>query len=254
MAAVTIEAVGCARVVTVSRPERRNALDPATLTELRDAAKSLRADPGCRGIVLTGDPSTGVFLSGGDLQALASVRTAGGAKAMAAKAHSAVDMLRSVGVPLLAAVRGDTYGGGCELATACDYRVAEEGVRFQWVQLRFAVTTGWGGASGLLDLVPRGTAMRWLLSAESVTAEEAKAEGFVDALVPKGEAMDHALRFIEGVGRHPKGAVRRMLTLLRESGRMQEHAARRLEGGHFARAWASTEHHAAVERFLSRRG
>lgn len=250
---VTVAARGAARVITVDRPQRRNALDPAALTALGDAARSLRGDRDARAVVLTGAPGVGVFLSGGDLQVLKDVRTARAARAMARTAHAAVDALRALGLPLVAAIHGDAFGGGCELAAACDYRIAEEGVRFHWVQARFAVTTGWGGTANLLELVPRGTAARWLLTASPVPVAEAHAAGFVDAVVPAGAALDAAVTFAERVAAHPRGGVARLLTLLRASGRLGPAEARALELKEFGAAWATDEHHDAVAAFLARR-
>lgn len=249
---VTVRAEGPARVVTVDRPHRRNSLAPETLTALRDAAVALRRDPTVRGIVLTGAPGVGVFLSGGDLEALAGVKTARGARNLARAAYAAIDALRSVGVPLVAAVHGDAYGGGCELAAACDYRVAERHVRFHWVQARFAVTTGFGGASHLLDLVPRGVATRWLLTAEPVDCAEAHAAGFVDAVTDAGESVSEALALVDAVAVQPRMAVRRMLSLLRESGRLGPKQARTLELDQFGKSWATHDHQEAVARFLHR--
>ncbi len=254
MTAVTVRAhrEGAACVLTVDRPTRKNSLDPATLAALGDAARALAGDVTVRAVVLTGAPSAGVFLSGGDLQALVEVRTADEARAMASTAHAAVDALRALGVPLVAAVNGDAFGGGCELAAACDYRVCDAGVRFHWVQARFAVTTGWGGASNLVDLVARGTAVRWLLAGRAVPVDEALAAGFADEVVPAGTCVARAVAFAAEVAQHPREASSRMLTLLRESSRMGRGDARALELREFGEAWSTDDHHAAVARFLSR--
>ncbi|MDB4932684.1 MAG: Enoyl-CoA hydratase/isomerase [Myxococcaceae bacterium] len=241
---------GAAQVLRINRPDRKNALDPETFAELRAHADALRSVPGVRGVIITGEAAGGVFVSGGDLKALKDVRTARGAREMARKAHATLDALRELGVPLVAAVAGDALGGGCELAAACDYRVAEAQVRFHWVQARYGVTTGWGGAANLLELVPRGTAMRWLLTTDPVGADEAHAAGFVDAVVKQGEALDHARDFVQRVARQPKAGLRRMVFLLRETARLDARRARVLELDHFGRSWATTDHHDAVARFL----
>lgn len=249
---VKVHRDGAACVLVVDRPERKNALDPATLTALGDAAWSLAGDASVRAVVLTGAPGVGVFLSGGDLRELASVRTAEEARAMASVAHAAVDGLRALGVPIVAAVNGDAYGGGCELAAACDYRICDDGVRFHWVQTRFAVTTGWGGASNLLDMVPRGVALRWLLEGRPVPVDEAHAAGFADEIVPIGTSLTRAVTFAHHVARNGREATARMLTLLRESGRLSRAEARALELREFGASWATEEHHDAVTAFLAR--
>lgn len=250
---VTLTSEGDARVIVVDRPERRHALDLASLADIAAIARALRSDRGMRGVVLASTPGVGVFLSGGDLQELASVTTARGARDFAAVAAKAWDGLLALGVPVVAAIGGDTYGGGCEAAAACDYRVADRGARFQWVQARFAITTGWGGAANLLTLVPRGTATRWLLTAAPVGAEEAHREGFVDELVDDGHARARAVAFVHEVARSPRPGVARMLRLLREGRGLTVSESKRLERKHFARSWASPEHHEAVRGFLARR-
>lgn len=250
---VTLESEGDARIIVVDRPERRHALDLASLTEIASIARALRADRAMRGVVLASTPGVGVFLSGGDLQELAAVKTARGARDFAALAAKAWDGLLALGVPVVAAVGGDAYGGGCEAAAACDYRVADRSARFQWVQARFAITTGWGGAANLLTLVSRGTATRWLLAASPVGADEAHREGFVDELVDEGHARARAVAFVHEVARSPKTGVARMLRLLREGRGLTLTESKRLERKHFARSWASPEHHEAVRGFLARR-
>jgi enoyl-CoA hydratase len=250
---VVVHSVGPARIITIHRPERRNALAPETLNALRKVAEDLRDDHSVRGVVLTGATGVGVFLSGGDLQELAGIKTAKQAKLMARKAHAAVDALRALGVPLVAAVHGDAFGGGCELAAACDYRIAEGGVRFHWVQARFAVTTGWGGTANLLKLVSRSTCLRWLLTALPVTAEECLTEGFVDEIVATGTSIARAIAWIDAVAVHPREASIRMLQLVRKSGDLSAKKARKLELKHFSTAWANDAHHQAVEVFLKRK-
>jgi enoyl-CoA hydratase len=243
---------GAARVLTVNRPALRNALDLSTLRAFKAVARDLRRDPDARGVVLTGSAAAGVFLSGGDLRALQRVRTARAARSLALDAHAAVEALQGTGLPLLAAIHGDAYGGGCELAAACDLRVAEAHARFHWVQVRMGVTTGWGGAARLLELVPRGTALRWLLTGQPVGAPEAQSAGFVDVLAPRGEAEATAVALVEAVARNPRRSVARMLRLLRETPRLDAAGARTLELDLFGRGWASREHHDAVAAFLQR--
>lgn len=250
---VTLVAEGDARVVVVDRPARRHALDLASLREIAAIARSLRGDRGARGVVLASTPGVGVFLSGGDLQELVEVKSARGARDFAELAASAWDGLLALGVPVVAAVSGDTFGGGCEAAAACDYRVVERASRFHWVQARFAITTGWGGTANLLDLVPRGVATRWLLTTSPVSAEEAHAAGFADELVDDGRARARAVAFVHEVATVPREGVTRALQLLRGSQGMSKNDAKRLERKHFARSWASRAHEDAVRGFLTRR-
>ncbi|MBI5516962.1 MAG: enoyl-CoA hydratase/isomerase family protein [Deltaproteobacteria bacterium] len=249
---LVLTAEGPARVLTVHRPHRKNALDLSTLRAFKAMARDLRRDKEARGVILTGSPEGGVFLSGGDLRALEGVRTARAARSLALDAHAAVDALLATGLPLLAAIHGDAFGGGCELAAACDLRVCEAQARFHWVQVRFGVTTGWGGAARLLELVPRGVALRWLLTGQPVEAREARDVGFVEVLCARGEALAEAVGLVRAIARSPRRSVARMLRLLRETPRLDRAGALGLELDLFGRGWASKEHRDAVAAFLRR--
>lgn len=250
---LTVRAEGPIAVLTVDRPARRNALDLDTLDALGDAARAMQREGAVKAVVLTGSADGGGFIAGGDLQVLHAVKSARGARAFAKRAHASVDALRRLGVPLIAAVCGDAHGGGCELAAACDLRVVERQARFVWAQLNFAVTTGWGGAARLAQTVSPGTAVRWLLSADPVSADEAHAAGFADALAAPGEGLAVALAQAARFVRHDRHALRHMLTLLRETPSRGPAAARALELEHFGRSWASPAHAEAVASFLARR-
>lgn len=250
-ATVELEARGPARIVRIVRPERRNALDRATLRALGRVARQVARDPAARALVLTGTEPA--FAAGGDLRELARVRSAAGARSVAREGRDAIDALRAAGVPLIAAINGDAHGGACELAAACDYRIIEAHARFHWVQGRFAVTTAWGGTARLLELVGPGVAARWLLTAASVSAHEALHAGLVDEVVDRGEALARACALAEQIAAVPRATTRRQLALLRGAASVWREAARAEELRAFAQSWISREHQDAVERFMNRR-
>lgn len=247
---VAIESRGTVRIVRVDRTDRLNALNTATLRELARAARSIRRDTAARGIVLTGTGRT--FIAGGDLYEFGRVRTAAGARRIAALGHDAIDALRETGLPLVAAVNGDAYGGGCEIAAACDLRVVERHVRFHWVQGRLAVTTGWGGTARLVQLVGTAIATQWLLSARVVDAMEAARVGFADQIVDTGASVDAACAMVESMAAVPKDTLRRQLALIRVVHAQSSDEARMAEMRAFGRCWVSREHREAMARFLSR--
>lgn len=249
---VSLAAHGAARVLTVERPERRNALDRATLRGLARAARAAARDPDARGIVITGRGT--VFVAGGDLHELARLRGRAGGRRVADLGHATLDALRAAGLPLVAAVHGDAFGGGCELAAACDYRVVERTARFHWVQGRYAITTAWGGTARLCELVGPAVAMRWLLGARTVDAAEAQAAGFADELVEPGGAVGAACALVETFTALTGATVRAQLALIRAMHGASRDEARMLEQRAVARTWASRDHHDAVARALARLG
>jgi enoyl-CoA hydratase len=244
---VTLRAVGAARVITVDRAHARNALDSATLRAMIEAARACETDSSARAIVLSAAPPT--FVAGGDLREFGALVGPAGGRAVSRKGHAMIDALLATELPLVAAVDGDAYGGGCELAAACDVRIAHEQASFHWVQGRLSVTTGWGATARLSALVGAGTAARWLLGAQTVTAREAHACGFVDVLSLEATALERALAWSEGVAAIDPIVTRAQLRMLRRGARRAEREARSLEERSFSACWALPSHEDAVRRF-----
>ena len=198
--------------------------------------------------------TNGFFSAGGDLRAFANVTTSREAREIAKLGRGFIDAFRSLGIPLVAAINGHAFGGGCELATACDVRIMEQGAKLHWVQGRMAVTTGWGGTARLVAIVGPGTAARWLLATATVDSASADAAGFVDAVVAAGESVDAACTWLDSVALVPAAASRAQLALIREARDRSEAVALASETRAFVRLWNSEAHHQAVTRFLDRGG
>jgi hypothetical protein len=149
---VRVDQRGHARLVTVSRPEKKNALDLRTADALREAIDDAAGDDEVRGIVLMGEGN--VFLSGGDLGEIArALEEADGAERV-------LEMGRLLGaierapVPVVAAVTGDVYGGGCELVLLCDFVIVEASAGFSFRHARMGLSPAWGGARSVSPPAP----------------------------------------------------------------------------------------------------
>ncbi|BBW96807.1 enoyl-CoA hydratase/isomerase family protein [Geobacillus icigianus] len=167
---------------TICRPEKRNAINFAVMEALEEAMKRAAADEHVKVFAITGAGGE-AFCSGGDLHEFGHLRGAE-AKQMLTRMGELLYKLLTFPKPTVALVNGTAIGGGCELATACDIRLVKEGSRIGFVQGRLGITTGWGGASMLFAKLPYGQALDVLLRAELMTAEEMKARGWTDAIVP----------------------------------------------------------------------
>ena len=250
MGTVDLESRGPVRIVRIVRPEARNALDLAMMRGLREAAKTIRRDRESRAVVITG--CDGIFAAGGDLRAFSRVKSADGGRRIARRGHEVIDAFIALGVPIVAALNGDAFGGGCELATACDYRIMESQARLHWVQGRFAVTTAWGATGRLVNSVGAGVAARWLLTAAVVSAREAAAVGYAHEEVATGTSLEAAVAWCERVAVIPRSTTRRQLGLIRATGGRSPDESRELEMRVFGEGWGSRVHHEAVARFLAR--
>ncbi|MED3785278.1 enoyl-CoA hydratase/isomerase family protein [Geobacillus stearothermophilus] len=170
---------------TICRPEKRNAVNFVVMEALEGALSEAEADERVKIFAITGAGDE-AFCSGGDLHEFGPLRGAE-AKQMLTRMGEVHYRLLTFPKPTAALVNGAAMGGGCELATACDFRFVKEGSRIGFIQGRLGITTGWGGASMLFGKLPYARALDLLLRAEPMTAEDMEACGWADAVL----AADH---------------------------------------------------------------
>lgn len=170
--------------VTVNRPEKLNALNDATISELGVVIDDVRTRRDVAGLILTG--AGRAFVAGADIAELAS-QTSATARARAARGQGIFRRIETSPKPVIAAVNGFALGGGCELAMACHVRVASDTAKFGQPEVKLGLLPGYGGTQRLPRLVGRGRALRLLLTGETVDAAEALRIGLVDCVVPAAE-------------------------------------------------------------------
>ena len=191
-------------LVTIDRPEARNALSFALLADLAEALEALDADPACRAIVITGSGEK-AFAAGADIVELADQTP----ERLAAEGHfNAWDRIGVIGLPIIAAVRGYALGGGCELAMACDMIVAGDDAQFGQPEIRLGVMPGAGGTQRLTRAVGTALAMELILTGRTLDAQEAKSAGLVTVVVPAEETVNAALDLAATIATMPPLAVR----------------------------------------------
>jgi enoyl-CoA hydratase len=194
---VRYERTGPVAVVTIDRPERRNAIDRATAEGLYHAWQEFDADPEARVGILTG--ADGVFCAGADLVAFDLEETAEGWLGICRL---------SVSKPTIAAVAGPCVAGGLELALWCDLRVAGADAVFGCFERRFGVPLADGGTQRLPRIVGLSRALDMILTGRAVAAEEAFRIGLADRLVAKGEELAEARRLAEAIAAFPQDTMR----------------------------------------------
>jgi enoyl-CoA hydratase len=177
-------------LVTINRPEKRNALSAEVIVELDDAFDRISAEAGIRGAILTGAGEK-AFVAGADVQELVALSTAE-AREYARRGQAAFRKLETLGKPSVAAVNGYALGGGMELAMACAVRFASENAQFGQPEVKLGLIPGFGGTQRLPRLVGRGRAVEMLLSGEPVGAAEALRIGLVSAVVPQADLLSYS--------------------------------------------------------------
>jgi enoyl-CoA hydratase len=196
---VRYERRGAAALVTIARPERRNAVDGPTAAALDDAFARLCADDGARVLVLTGEGAE-AFCAGADLKALDTLDpdAPGGPLGFTRRASPK---------PTIAAVSGWCLAGGLELALWCDLRIASETATFGCAERRWGVPLIDGGTQRLPRVVGLGRALDLVLTGRMVAAQEALAMGLANEVVPRGTAVERALALAETIAAFPQATM-----------------------------------------------
>jgi enoyl-CoA hydratase len=203
---VRIEMDGPVAVITISRAERRNAVDGPTAEELRAAFETFEADDALDVAVLTG--SGGTFCAGADLTAIGDPERGNRAEATG-RAHGPMGPTRMIFTkPVIAAVEGHAVAGGLELACMCDMRVAAETAVFGVFCRRWGVPLIDGGTVRLPRIVGQGHAMDMILTGRPVSAHDALAMGLANRIVPEGQALATARKLAKEIAAFPQACLR----------------------------------------------
>lgn len=236
-------------LVTIDRPEARNALSFALLDELADALEALQDDPACRVIVLTGAGER-AFAAGADIVELADQTPA---RLDAEGRFGAWDRIWAIEPPLIAAVRGFALGGGCELAMSCDMIVAGDDAQFGQPEIRLGVMPGAGGTQRLPRAVGSGLAMELILTGRTMGATEAKTAGLVTRVVPAETTVDAALALADEIAAMPPLAARAAKQSIRAAAELPLAAGLREERIAFFNLFATDDQREGMTAFMEKR-
>jgi len=190
---ILVEKKNSIAYVTVNRPKVLNALNTATMEELRAAFTDIKSDASIRVAILTGAGEK-AFVAGADIGELARQDAVSG-KEYAHRGQSVLDLIENLGKPVIACINGFALGGGCELAMACTMRLASDNAKLGQPEVKLGIIPGYGGTQRLSRLVGKGLAMQMVLAGEIITAAEAHRIGLVNEvtaaaeLIPRAEAI-----------------------------------------------------------------
>jgi enoyl-CoA hydratase/carnithine racemase len=200
---VTQEHDGHVAVVRLNRPDALNAMSPQLMAELIETLDALDVGLEVRAVVLAG--SDRAFAAGADLKAM---RDRDLATVLTQEANRFWSRLAAIEVPLIAAVSGYAFGGGCELALACDMIVASETAVFSQAEISVGIIPGGGGTQRLARTIGKQHAMELVLTGRRVTAKEAHALGIVNRVAPSDRWLEEALELAREVASKPPLAAR----------------------------------------------
>ena len=205
MGFIKLEQQGHVSIMTINRPEALNALNTEVLSDLCKALDEVEANDDVYVVVLTGEGRS--FVAGADIGQMKDFGAVDG-KAFGDAGNAVFLRIENFAKPVIAAVNGFALGGGCELAMACDIRIASEKAKFGQPEVGLGITPGFGGTQRLPRIVGTGKAMELILSAKVITAAEAKEIGLANQVVAPEELMPTALSLATTIASQAQIAVR----------------------------------------------
>lgn len=173
-------------VLTINRPKAMNALNGKTVGEIEAALAEVEADPQVRALVITGAGDK-AFVAGADINEINALPSPAAGVAMASRGQAAFFKVERLSKPVIAAVNGFALGGGCELALACDIRLAADTARLGLPEINLGILPGYGGSQRLPRLIGKGAAKLMIYTGDMVSADEALRLGLVDRVVPAAD-------------------------------------------------------------------
>jgi enoyl-CoA hydratase/carnithine racemase len=237
--------------LSINRPKSRNALALQTMAELDQALDQIKGVQ-ARVLVIrgTGDKA---FCAGGDLKELEHMRSEADAASMARRMRATLDRLPQLPIPVIAGLNGDAFGGGAELAVACDIRIAAAHARIGFAQVTLGLMPAWGASERLAALLGRGRALHLLLGGQAIGADDALRMGLVEEVVP---SVGFDMRLAELATLIAAAPVAAIAGIKRSVDSVRPHRNPELADvtiDEFARTWAHPAHWKAVEKMEKRR-
>ena len=247
---VKLEVDGSLAVVTIDRPEARNAINDEVLAGLEGAFHTLAHNHGIRAVIVTG--AGAAFAAGADIRAMVDF-TPQEARAFAHRGQRVLNIIEAFEHPVLAAVNGAALGGGCELAMACDLRIASDRARIGQPEVKLGVIPGFGGTQRLARVLGRSVAKYLLFTGEAVTAARAMELGLFNEVVAPDQVMPRCLELARLIASRAPIAVSYCKAAVNLGTDTTLGAGLSHEAELFAQTFATADQKAGMHAFLEKR-
>lgn len=234
--------------ITLNRPEKRNAIDYDVIELFNEKLDIVHRNHGAKVVVITGTGDE-AFCSGGDLSVFHRIHTKLDAEDMLLKMAKVLHKLFFFPKPTVAYLNGTAVGGGCEIATACDLRIASKNIKLGFIQGKLGITTGWGGSTYLMERVNNQEAFHLLMTADPFDATTGIKNGFVQNICDK-ENFEVWLSTLTKQSLGVLMAYKQRLLARYDSERIFKRVLDEIED--CSTLWESPEHHEAVQRFMNK--
>lgn len=202
-------------LLTINRPEKYNALNIATVENLVNEIVEAQSDNSIRTVILTGTGDKS-FVSGADIKEMQGLDLAG-AKEYSLRGHKLMDLIENSEKPIICAVNGFAFGGGCELAIACHIRYCSENTLFALPEVTLGLLPGWGGTQRLKKIVGVGIANELILSGKHISADRALNINLVSKVLPLDTLIDKCLELSSKINSNGPIALKNCISLVNDS-------------------------------------
>lgn len=236
-------------LITVNRPQALNALNPQVLDELYKAFEQFEADENADVAILTGEGRA--FVAGADIIAMSTMSTLEG-RNLGIKGHKLMNYMENIEKPIIAAVNGFALGGGCELAMACDIRVASLKAKFGQPEVGLGIIPGFGGTQRLPRLVGRGMAKYLIFTADTIDAQEALRIGLVEKVVEPDALMDEVCGIAKKISAKAQLAIGLAKSAINDGYNLDMKIASKIEIESFGQLFSTEDQKEGMSAFLNK--
>jgi enoyl-CoA hydratase len=247
-----VERVGAVVTITLNRPTVLNALNNELLGALERLLAEIKNDTTARAVLITGTGER-AFAAGADISELAALDGSAAGEAQARTGQRVTQLLETLPLATIAAVNGFALGGGCELAMACDIRIASENAKFGQPEVNLGIPPGYGGTQRTTRLLGAGMALYLCLTGEMIDAAEALRIGLVQRVVPIGDLLPEAQRIAQLIASKAPLAVAATKRAIYDGAALSLGDGLALEARHFGAMFETADFREGTQAFLAKR-
>ncbi|MDZ7341314.1 MAG: enoyl-CoA hydratase-related protein [candidate division KSB1 bacterium] len=247
---LVIERSDAIGIIKINRPESLNALNIETLGEIRDAVTALNNDDEIKVVIFTGEGKA--FIAGADIKQMKDM-TENDAREFSNLGQKIFDIIENLDKPVIAAVNGFALGGGCELAMACDIRIASENAKFGQPEVNLGVIPGFGGTQRLSRLVGKGIAKELIFTGDIIDAQTAFRIGLVNKVVAPENLLNDAIAMAQKIASKGPAAVLIAKSVINRGLEVDQAKGMAIERDGFVQCVASGEAKEGMEAFVEKR-
>jgi enoyl-CoA hydratase len=238
-------------LITLNRPDKLNALNHETLTELKSVFEKIKSDENVFVVIITGSGEK-AFVAGADISEINKLNMIDGKK-FAEFGQSVFSLIEKYEKPVIAAVNGFALGGGCELALSCHIRLASENAKFGQPEVNLGIIPGYGGTQRLTRLINSGRTAEMILTADLIDANEALRIGLVNKVYPQSELQSKAFEMAAKIVSKGQQAIRLALKAIKVVDEVSLQEGQNMEATLFALCCGTNDFKEGTQAFLEKR-